>query len=108
MSAPLGDLEQLVLLALLRLAPEAFGVAVQEEIAHRTHRAVSLGAVYTTLARLEQKGYVRATIGEPTPVRGGRRKKYYHVEPAGRRALAVVLADLKAMSAGLATRLEVR
>lgn len=108
MSAPLGDLEQLVLLALLRLAPEAFGVAVQDEILRRTQRRVSLGAVYTTLARLEQKGFVRASIGEPTPVRGGRRKKYYQVEPAGRRALAAALADLKAMSAGLATRLQAR
>lgn len=106
MSATLGDLEQLVLLALLRLGNEAFGIAVQEEIEARTRREVSLGATYTTLARLEQKGLIASRIGDPTPVRGGRRKKHYRVLPAGRRALAAALADLASMSRGLATVLD--
>lgn len=101
MSPTLGDLEQLVLLALLRLGPDAFGIAVQEEIATRTRRDVSLGAVYTTLARLEQKGYVTTRVGEPTPVRGGRRKKHYRVQAAGRRVLAAAIADLRALTEGL-------
>jgi len=104
-SATLGDLEQLVLLSLLRLTPEAFGVAVQQDIASRTQREVSLGAIYTTLARLEQKGYVLTRVGDPTPVRGGRRKKFYRVSAAGQRALAAALADLEAMSRGLAVTL---
>ena len=101
MSPTLGDLEQLVLLALLRLGPDAFGIAVQQEIASRTRRDVTLGAVYTTLARLEQKGFVTTRVGNPTPVRGGRRKKHYRVQPAGRRALAGAIADLRALSEGL-------
>ena len=101
MSPTLGDLEQLVLLALLRLGPDAYGIADQQEIATRTRRDVSLGAVYTTLARLEQKGFVTTRVGEPTPVRGGRRKKHYRVQPAGRRALAGAIADLRALSEGL-------
>ena len=101
MSPTLGDLEQLVLLALLRLGPDAFGIAVQQEIASRTRRDVSLGAVYTTLARLEQKGYVTTRVGDPTPVRGGRRKKHYRVQAAGRRVLASSIADLRALTEGL-------
>jgi PadR family transcriptional regulator PadR len=101
MSPTLGDLEQLVLLALLRLGPDAFGIAVQQEIASRTRRDVSLGAVYTTLARLEQKGYVTTRVGDPTPVRGGRRKKHYRVQAAGRRVLAASIADLRALTDGL-------
>lgn len=101
MTATLGDLEQLVLLALVRLGPDAFGIAVQQEISTRTRRDVSLGAVYTTLARLEQKGYVTTRVGDPTPVRGGRRKKHYRVQAAGRKALAGAIADLRALSEGL-------
>lgn len=103
MTPTLGDLEQLVLLALLRLGPDAFGIAVQQEIAARTRRDVTLGAVYTTLARLELKGFVATRVGDPTPVRGGRRKKHYRVQPAGRRALASAMSDLRALSEGLPT-----
>ncbi|HXI21192.1 MAG TPA: helix-turn-helix transcriptional regulator, partial [Gemmatimonadales bacterium] len=75
----LGDFEQLVLLALVRLGPEAYGVRVRDEIARRAGRAVSLGSVYKTLLRLEAKGLVATRAGEPTPERGGRRKIYYHL-----------------------------
>lgn len=106
MGTTLGDLEQLVLLALLRLGDDAFGVSVQHEISARTQRDVSLGAIYTTLARLEQKGYVSTRIGDPTPVRGGRRKKYYRLGASGRRVLGAALADLRAMSRGLTIALD--
>jgi PadR family transcriptional regulator PadR len=75
MSHGLGELEQLVLLAILRLGDDAYGITVQQEIAERGARPVSLGAVYSTLSRLEEKGFVSTRTGEPTPTRGGRRKK---------------------------------
>ena len=101
MTAHLGDLEQLVLLALLRLGPEAYGVAIADELAGRAGRESSLGAVYKTLTRLEQKGYVKATMGDPTPERGGRRKRFYHLTPSGRKTLAASLEAIRRLSAGL-------
>ena len=102
MAPILGDLEQLVLLALLQLREEAYGVLVQREIAARTGREVALGVVYATLTRLEQKKLVASSIGPPTPVRGGRRKKLYLVLPAGKVALREALQALRALSRGLA------
>jgi PadR family transcriptional regulator PadR len=102
MKATLGDLEQLVLLALLRLRQDGYGIAVQREIAERAGRDVALGAVYSTLTRLEQKGYLGSRLGDPTPVRGGRRKKLYVVLPAGRLALREAMNALRSLSQGLA------
>jgi DNA-binding PadR family transcriptional regulator len=82
-----GDFEQMVLLALLRLGNEAYGMEVREEIEKRTGKDVSYGAVYTTLDRLERKGLVTYTLGEATSERGGRAKKYFRVLPAGVDAL---------------------
>src|SRR5215212_4689852 len=87
MDGHLGELERLVLLALVRLGDDAYGVAVQREITARTSRAMSFGTVYTTLGRLEDKGLIASRLGEPTAERGGRRKKYFDIRPAGRRAL---------------------
>lgn len=101
MTAYLGDLEQLILLALLRLGPEAYGVAIAEELADRAGRETTLGAVYKTLTRLEQKGYVRATMGDPTPERGGRRKRFYQLTPSGRKTLAASLEAIRRLSSGL-------
>jgi DNA-binding PadR family transcriptional regulator len=101
MTAPLGELEQVVLLALMRLGEDGFGVGVQQEIESRTERRVSLGAVYTTLARLEEKGFVASRVGDPTPRRGGRRKKLYRVLPKGRRALVTSIETLHALTKGL-------
>jgi DNA-binding PadR family transcriptional regulator len=98
----LGEFEQLVLLALLRLEDEAYGVAVQREIARRIGRSTSFGTVYTTLARLEDKHLIVSRLGEPTPERGGRRKKYFRLLPAGRRALDESLRALRNMARGLA------
>lgn len=106
MPQALGEFEQLVLLAMVRLGDEAYGVLIQEEIASRTRRDVSLGAVYKTLLRLEHKGLVRSWLGDPTPRRGGRRKKHYRLQPAGMRELRRSLSALRGMTKGLAPTLE--
>jgi PadR family transcriptional regulator PadR len=97
----LGEFEQLVLLALVRLGDEAYGVSVQREITERTRRDTTFGTVYTTLARLEAKGFVTSVVGEPTPERGGRGKKHFRISPAGRRALQRSLTALRTMARGL-------
>jgi PadR family transcriptional regulator len=103
---PLGEFEQLVILALVRLGDRAYGVPIREEILRRADRHVTLATVYKTLERLEAKGYVSSTVGEPTAERGGRRKKYYRPEPLGRRALQQSIAALRRMSAGLGPSME--
>jgi DNA-binding PadR family transcriptional regulator len=97
----LGEFEQLVLLAILRVGESAYAVTVADEIGTRTARAVSLGAVYKTLERLEDKGLIASWVGPPTAERGGRRKKHYRVLAAGQRALKQGVADLRRMLAGL-------
>ena len=104
--APLGDFEQLVLLALVRLGDRAYGIAIHSEIVERGGRDVTVAAVYKTLERLEDKGFATSTLGEATAERGGRRKKYFRIQPAGRRALRHALASLKRMSSGLAADLD--
>ena len=98
----LGGFEQLVLVALIALGDSAYGVAIANEISNKTGRAVSLGSVYKTLDRFETKGYVSTSVGEPTPERGGRRKKFFHIEAAGLRALRHSLQTLDRMTADLA------
>ncbi len=106
MGEGLGEFEQLVMLALLRLGDAAYGVSVHEEITRRTGREVALGAVYKTLARLEAKGLVGAYTGEPTAERGGRRKRHYTILPAGRVALSRSISLIRRMTAGLAAAWE--
>ena len=101
MDLRLGEFEQLVLLALVRLGDEAYGVAVHAEIARRTGRETSFGTVYTTLARLEEKRLITSRMGDPTPERGGRRKKYFFMLPAGLRALRASLHAIRTMMRGL-------
>jgi DNA-binding PadR family transcriptional regulator len=103
----LGEFEQLVLLAILRGGTDAFGAAIQREIEDHGGRKVSLGAVYTTLARLEQKGLVETWVGEPTAERGGRRRRHYRLRASGRRELEHSLATLRRMTRGLTPGLEV-
>ena len=79
----LGEFEQVVLLAILRLADEAYGVSIRSEIRECTGRDITPGALYTTLDRLEQKGLLKSVVGEPTPQRGGRAKRYYKVTRTG-------------------------
>jgi DNA-binding PadR family transcriptional regulator len=102
----LGEFELLVLLAVLRLDGEAYGVTIKEALDGETSRDVTLGAIYKTLGRLEDKGYVAARLGDPTPQRGGRRKKLYHLEPLGDRALKQSMADLRRLARGLGRALE--
>jgi PadR family transcriptional regulator PadR len=85
--AYLGELEQIVLLALIRLGDNAYGVPIRQEIERRTKRSLSIGALYRTLERLEDKGFVSSRTGDPTPERGGRAKRFFRAEPLGLRAL---------------------
>src|SRR5687768_4204439 len=84
----LGEFEQVVLLAILRLGDEAYGVTIRREIAVCTDRDPAPGALYTTLDRLEEKGLVASKYGDPTPERGGRAKRYFTVTARGVRAVA--------------------
>ena len=81
-----GEFEQVVLLTVARLNGEAYGMAIREEIADRTGRDVGIGSVYSALDRMEAKGFVSSSLGDPTPERGGRAKRYYRLERAGVRA----------------------
>jgi DNA-binding PadR family transcriptional regulator len=101
MPPTLGELEQLVLLALLHLGDRAYGIAVRDEIAARGRQDVPLGSIYNALSRLEGKGLISAWMGDPTPERGGRRKRHYRVLPQGRRALARSLTAIRRLTAGL-------
>ena len=84
----LGEFEQLILLAILRLGDRAYGVTIRTEISERAGRTVAPGALYTALDRLEDKGLVKARVGEPTPQRGGRAKRYVTVTASGAKAIA--------------------
>ena len=98
----LGSLEHLVLLALLRLGPEAYGMTVRREIEGRTGRSISIGAVYTTLERLEAKGLVSSYVGEPTAARGGRAKRHFRILAEGEEAVRLSQDAIRRMSRGLA------
>lgn len=86
-SPSLGEFEQVVLLAILRLGDYAYGVTIRSEIAECTGREPTPGALYTTLDRMEEKGIVRSWLGDATPQRGGRAKRYFALTKAGRAAL---------------------
>jgi len=101
----LGDFEQLILMAMLRLGADAYGVSLREEIESRTGRTISPGALYTALDRMEKRGLVTSHLGEPTPRRGGKRKRLYTVLPSGERALARVYESLRLMAGGVGARL---
>ena len=98
---PPGEFEQLVLLAVLRLGDDAYAVPVRREIDERAGRAPARGAVYVTLERLEEKGYLESWLGEPAAERGGRPRRYYRVRPAGVRALEESWTSLRRMWRGL-------
>jgi len=106
MGHPLGEFEQMVLLALVRLGPEAYGATVRREIERCARREVSISAVYTTLERLELKGLVRSRIGEPTRERGGRRRRHFELLPLGARSLREAYNALAGMTAGIERRLK--
>jgi PadR family transcriptional regulator PadR len=106
MDSTLGEFEQLVLIAIVRLGEDAYGATVRRDIEERTRRRLSISAVYTTLDRLERKGCVRSWIGDPTPERGGRRRKHFALQPLGARALKTAYTAFAGMTAGLERRLK--
>lgn len=107
MDRSLGEFESLLLFAVLRLDPEeAYGARIAREIEERTGREVSAGAVYTGLERLRSRGLVSSREGEATPARGGRRKKYYRIEPEGAAQLHGSWTRVRNMAEGVRTELE--
>ena len=97
----LGDFEQVVLLAILRLAECAYGVTIREEIRQCTGREPAPGALYTTLDRLEDKGLISSRLGDPTPQRGGRAKRYFQVSGTGVEAVAHAQRSYRRLLEGL-------
>ncbi|HJR59194.1 MAG TPA: helix-turn-helix transcriptional regulator [Vicinamibacterales bacterium] len=102
----LGEFEQLLLFALVQLDSNAYGSEIRRAIEARTGRTLSPGAIYTALDRLESRGLVSSSLGEPTARRGGKRKRYYRIEPAGAELLRRSHDALARMSRGLKPRLE--
>lgn len=86
----LGDLEELALLAVLRLGDDAYGARIREVLSGDAGRSVSISTIYVTLMRLEEKGLVRSRLGEPTGERGGKARRYFEVRPEGVEALEAV------------------
>ena len=100
-ATPLGEFEQVVLLAILRLGDSAYGVSIRTEIESCVRRKTSPGALYTTLERLERKGLVAARSGEPTPERGGRAKRFYKVTKEGRGRIIDAQSAFRRLLVGL-------
>lgn len=86
-SPAVGSLELTVLLSVVRLGESAYGLAIRHDVSERTRHDYSVGAIYTTLQRLEDKGFVSSRMAEPLPVRGGRARRHFKVSAAGRRAI---------------------
>jgi DNA-binding PadR family transcriptional regulator len=101
----LGEFEQLVLLAIVHLGEDVYGVPIADEIERRTGRPVSPAAVYVTLRRLEQKGLLSSTMSDPTPERGGKARRCVRITPAGRDMLRASRQALDSMWKGLDARL---
>jgi DNA-binding PadR family transcriptional regulator len=98
----LGEFEQLLMLALVHLdEDDAYGTRIRAEIEARTGRSVSPGAVYTALERLERRGLVASRLGDPTPLRGGKGKRHYRLQPAGLELLHRTQQALARMAGGL-------
>jgi DNA-binding PadR family transcriptional regulator len=101
----LGEFEQVVLLAILRLKDDAYAIPVRREIEARTGRTVARGALYTALERLESKRCLTSRMSEPLPERGGRSRRYFSVTPAGLSALRVSRRSLLQLWSGLESQL---
>jgi PadR family transcriptional regulator, regulatory protein PadR len=106
MATPLGEFEQMVLLAVLRAGDEAYGVTVHEELQAHTARRVARGAIYMTLDRLEKKGLLTSSLTEPTAERGGRAKRCYRLTRAATGALRASRRTLLSLWNGLEPLLE--
>jgi DNA-binding PadR family transcriptional regulator len=103
-SDQLSDFELYVMLAVAGLGDDAYGVTIATRISERTDRDISIGAVYATLGRLSDKGYVSFSYSDPEPVRGGRARKLVALTPAGVRALNRTTTALHRMLDGVALR----
>lgn len=103
--AYLGEFEQLILFALLQLGEDGYGVAIREVIEARTGKAVSAGAIYTALGRMEERGFVRSRVETPGEGRMGRPRKFYRLRPEGARALKEAYATIQSMAGGLIPKL---
>ncbi len=88
MKTYLGEFEELVLLTIATLGTEAYGVSIQQDIETRCNRSISIGALHSTLTRLEEKGFLKSWLGGATQERGGRSKRYYEITHAGKKAVA--------------------
>ena len=93
MKGYIGEFEELVLLTIASLQEQAYGISIKESIEERSNRTISLGALHSTISRLEEKRYVRSWLGEPTQERGGRRKRYFEITHEGK----VELHHMKAL-----------
>ena len=102
----LGEFEKLIMLGILHLGEGAYGANIIEELERRAGRRATPGAIYVALRRLEKKGMVRSRLGESSPTRGGRPKRYYTVEPEGLEALRRARSEWAAMTDGLSPILE--
>lgn len=87
MKVYLGELEELVLLTISALGSEAYGVSIQQELEVRCNRSISIGALHSTITRLEEKGLLKSWMGGATAERGGRSKRFYEITAAGKKAL---------------------
>ena len=97
-SDSLGRFEHFILLAVIRLGEEAYGMTIRRELAEHTGRDVAVGAIYTALARLERRSLVQSWLGQPTAERGGKAKRHYRVLADGKKALAKAEAALNGLA----------
>jgi PadR family transcriptional regulator PadR len=108
MATSLGTLELSALLAVARLGDDAYGLAVRQDLSERAGREYSVGAIYTTLQRLEDKGLLTSRAREPLPVRGGRSRRHFRITSAGARAIRDAERHTASMWAGVGSRLRTR
>ena len=104
----LGELEHLVLLAIMQCADDAYTVPIRRMLAEKSGRDLARGALYTSLDRLESKGFVRSWLGDPLAVRGGRSRRYFAVTETGLDAVRAARAAMTTLAAGLESVLEPR
>ncbi|MEO9805300.1 MAG: helix-turn-helix transcriptional regulator [Reichenbachiella sp.] len=93
MKGHIGEFEELVLLTIATLGDQAYGVAVLEDIQQRANRKISIGALHSTITRLDEKGFITSYLGEPTNERGGRRKRFFQLTASAKQALS----DMKSL-----------
>jgi DNA-binding PadR family transcriptional regulator len=102
----LGEVEHLILLAIVRLSDAAYGVTIRREIEERAGRDVAIGAMYTALERLERKGFVHSTLSDSRPERGGRARRHYRLKAAGATALRDSRERFQRMWTGISSDLK--